>query len=88
MAIAPNPVTALNRAVALAEVDGPAAGLAAVDGLEAPAHLLPVVRADLLARLGKVAEAAEQYAIAAQMTRNAAERDYLVTRAAALVRAQ
>ena len=52
------PVVRLNRAVAVAEVSGPAAGLALLDGLELPGfHLLPATRADLLRRLGRTAEA-------------------------------
>jgi RNA polymerase sigma-70 factor (ECF subfamily) len=79
-AIDPSPVVALNRAVALAEVDGPAAGLAAVDELVddlAGYHLLHAVRADLLRRSGRAAEAREEYARALDLTENAAERAFL-----------
>ena len=62
MAMAPSPVVALNRAVAVAEVAGPAAALELVDGLDlARHHLLPAVRADLLRRLGRSPEAAAAY---------------------------
>ena len=62
MALAPSPVVALHRAVAVAEVSGPAAGLALVDGLDlSQHHLFHAVRADLLRRLGRSAEAAEAY---------------------------
>ena len=62
LAIAPSPVVALNRAVVVAEVQGPAAALALVDGLDlADYYLLHAVRADLLRRLGRDAEAAAEY---------------------------
>lgn len=74
MALAPSPVVALNRAVAVAEVDGPAAGLAALEAVELPrSHLLPAVRADLLRRLGRVAEAAAAYDDALALVGNARE---------------
>jgi len=67
-ALTPTPVVALNRAVALAEVRGPAAGLAAVDGLRSPSldgyYLFHAARADLLRRLGRDTEAAAAYAAA------------------------
>jgi RNA polymerase sigma-70 factor, ECF subfamily len=78
-AIAPTPVVALNRAVAVAEVRGPEAGLAALDGLE-DVPLFDAVRADLLRRLGREAEAADAYAAAAARTLNAAEREFLERR--------
>jgi RNA polymerase sigma-70 factor (ECF subfamily) len=82
-AVAPGPVVELNRAVALAEVAGPAAGLRALEGLDLPrSHLLPAVRADLLRRLGRPAEAAEAYAAARALTGNAAERRFLERRRA------
>lgn len=85
MAIAPSPVVALNRAVAVAEVDGPAAGPALVDVLDLPRHhLLHAVRADLLRRLGRVAEAAEAYDAAIDRVENVAERAFLQRRRDAL----
>ena len=69
---------ALNRAVAVAEVSGPAAGLALVDGLDlARYHLFHAVRADLLRRLGRDGEAAEAYDAAIALTGNEAEREFL-----------
>jgi RNA polymerase sigma factor (sigma-70 family) len=84
--VAPSPVVALNRAVAVGMAFGPAAGLELVDELEAePAlanyHWLPSVRADLLARLGRNAEAREAFERAAEMTRNERERELLLQRA-------
>ncbi|RBY81028.1 RNA polymerase sigma factor [Blastococcus sp. TF02A-26] len=62
MALAPSPVVALNRAVAVAEVDGPAVGLAALEGVDLPrSHLLPAVRADLLRRLDRATDAVAAY---------------------------
>jgi RNA polymerase sigma-70 factor (ECF subfamily) len=84
-AIAPTPVVALNRAVALAEVTGPAAALGAVDELPLPEyHLYHAIRADLLRRLGRVAEAAAAYDKAIALADNAAERAFLTARRAAL----
>jgi RNA polymerase sigma-70 factor (ECF subfamily) len=83
--VAPTPVVALNRAVALAEVDGPAAGLAAVEALAADLdryHLFHATRADLLARLGRRAEAAEAYEAALARAENAVEQDFLRRRLA------
>jgi RNA polymerase sigma-70 factor, ECF subfamily len=82
-AISPGPVVALNRAVALAEVDGPAAALALVDDLALDLdayYLYHAIRADLLRRLGRDAEAGEAYAAAIQRTENIAERAYLQRR--------
>ncbi len=77
-AILPTPVVALNRAVALAETEGPAAALAVVDGLDLPDyHPYHAARADLLRRMGRDAEAAAAYATAAQLTANATERRFL-----------
>jgi RNA polymerase sigma-70 factor, ECF subfamily len=81
LAVAPSPVAALNRAVAVAEVDGPAAALTLVDGL-APAslggyYLFHAIRANLLRRLGRRAEADAAYETAIARTGNAAERTYL-----------
>ncbi|WP_336319324.1 RNA polymerase sigma factor [Streptomyces lavendofoliae] len=85
-AIAPSPVVELNRAVAVSMADGPAAGLAIVDGLAGePAlkdyHLLPSVRGDLLVRLGRADEARAAFERAASLARNARERDLLLSRA-------
>jgi RNA polymerase sigma-70 factor (ECF subfamily) len=75
---APSPVVALHRAVAVAEVDGPAVALAIVDDLDLPGyHLYHAVRADLLRRLGRTAEAAAAYGEAITRTDNTAERDFL-----------
>jgi RNA polymerase sigma factor (sigma-70 family) len=86
-ALNPSPVVALNRAVAVAMADGPAAGLALVDALGteralAGYHLLPSVRADLLQKLGRGPEARAEFERAASLTRNARERDLLLARAA------
>ena len=62
LAVAPSPVVALHRAVAVAEVDGPGAGLELVDGLDLRGHhVFHAVRADLLRRLGRVADAGQAY---------------------------
>ena len=79
---APSPLVELNRAVAVAMVDGPAAGLALLDGLAADRrlaeyHLLPAARADLLRRLGRVAEAADAYRQALDLAGNDPERAFL-----------
>jgi RNA polymerase sigma factor (sigma-70 family) len=84
---APSPIVELNRAVAVGMAEGPAAGLALVDALAAePAlkgyHLLPSVRGDLLAKLGRAAEAKGEFERAATLTRNARERSLLLERAA------
>jgi RNA polymerase sigma-70 factor (ECF subfamily) len=87
MAIAPSPVVALNRAVAVAEVDGPAAALALVDALDLGGfHLFHAIRADLLRRLGQQAEAASAYEAAIELAENAAERAFLQRRREALSR--
>ena len=83
----PSPVVELNRAVALAMAFGPAAGLELVDTLTSEAslagyHLLPSVRGDLLARLGRFDEARAEFERAASLTRNTRERDLLLERAA------
>jgi len=78
LAVAAGPVVALNRAVAVAEVDGPAAALALVDDLNLEGYyLFHAIRADLLRRLGRAAEAALAYQAAIDLTQNAAERDFL-----------
>jgi len=87
--LAPSPVVELNRAVAVGMAFGPAAGLELADALaEEPAlrgyHLLPSVRGDLLAKLGRVDEARAELARAASLTRNARERALLLDRAANL----
>jgi RNA polymerase sigma factor (sigma-70 family) len=84
--LAPSPIVELNRAVAVAMAEGPAAGLAIVDGLRseptlAGYHLLPTVRADFLLKLGRYAEAREDLERAASLTRNTRERDLLLGRA-------
>lgn len=84
---APSPVVELNRAVALGMAFGPAAGLELADELTTePAlkayHLLPSVRGDLLARLGRFDEARGEFERAAGLTRNGAERELLAARAA------
>ncbi|HLU57840.1 MAG TPA: DUF6596 domain-containing protein [Pseudonocardia sp.] len=81
----PTPVVALNRAVAVAMVHGPAAGLAEIAALEHDPRLagyryLPAAKADLLRRLGRHAEAAEAYERAIALTTNAAERRFLADR--------
>ncbi|MEY9963099.1 RNA polymerase sigma factor (sigma-70 family) [Streptacidiphilus sp. MAP12-16] len=81
-----SPVVELNRAVAVAMAQGPADGLALVDALAATDalkgyHLLPSVRGDLLARLGRHAEARQEFERAAALTRNGAERALLLERA-------
>ena len=81
--LAPTPVVALNRAVAVAELDGPAAGLAAVDGLPLQDyHPFHVTRATLLERLGRGPEAAEAYRRALALATNTAERGFLERRLA------
>ncbi|MFI0484018.1 RNA polymerase sigma factor [Actinomadura sp. 9N215] len=87
--VAPSPVVELNRAVAVGMAHGPEKGLELADTLvDEPAlrgyHLLPSVRGDLLARLGRVDEARTQFERAAELTRNAPERKILLDRAAAL----
>jgi RNA polymerase sigma-70 factor (ECF subfamily) len=85
-ALTPGPVIALHRAVALAEVNGPAAALPLVDALDDldRHHMFHAVRADLLRRLGRAQEAAAAYEHAATLTDNAAERRFLTSRRAAL----
>jgi RNA polymerase sigma-70 factor, ECF subfamily len=78
MEVAGSPVVALNHAVAVAEVEGPEAALALVDGLDLDGyHLFHAIRADLLRRLGRDAEAALAYEAAIARTENAAERAFL-----------
>jgi RNA polymerase sigma-70 factor, ECF subfamily len=81
LALAPSPVVALHRAVAVAEVAGPEAALTIVDGLDLDGyHLFHAIRADLLRRLGRAAEAARAYGAAIARTDNATERDFLQRR--------
>ena len=81
----PSPIVELNRAVAVSMASGPAAGLELVDNLVsepvlANYHLLPSVRGDLLAKLGRHEEARIEFERAATLTRNAREREFLLTR--------
>ena len=83
----PSPVVELNRAVAVSMAEGPAAGLTLVDALTRDPslrryHLLPSVRGDLLAKLGRLSEAGAEFERAAALTRNERERTLLLTRAA------
>jgi RNA polymerase sigma-70 factor (ECF subfamily) len=81
----PSPVVALNRAVALAEVEGPAAGLVEVEGLDLDGyHLYHATRADLLVRLGRPEEAATAYDRALEVVTNETERRFLESRRATL----
>lgn len=81
MAIAPTPVVMLNRAVAVAEVEGPAAALAIVGGLEFERYyLFHAIRADLLVRLGRMAEAIRAYDAAIALVGNMAEAEFLTRR--------
>ncbi|HET7691505.1 MAG TPA: RNA polymerase sigma factor [Gemmatimonadota bacterium] len=87
--IAPSPVVELNRAVAVGMAFGPAAGLELVDALASEPvlnsyHLLPAVRGDLLAKLGRMDEARAEFERAASLTRNARERALLIERAASM----
>jgi RNA polymerase sigma factor (sigma-70 family) len=82
----PSPIVELNRAVAVSMASGPAAGLELIDALiSEPSlksyHLLPSVRGDFLFKLGRLAEAEQEFARAATLTRNARERDLLTARA-------
>jgi RNA polymerase sigma-70 factor (ECF subfamily) len=89
-ALTPTPVIALNRAVALAEVRGAAAGLAALDDLRSSGldsyYLLHATRADLLRRLGRDEEAADAYATARSLTANPVERSFLDAQRAGIIR--
>jgi len=82
----PSPVVELNRAVAVSMASGPAAGLDLVDAIASEPvlknyHLLPSVRGDLLAKLGRFDEARPEFERAAAMTKNARERELLLNRA-------
>jgi RNA polymerase sigma-70 factor (ECF subfamily) len=86
---APTPVVALNRAVALAEVRGPAAGLADIDLLDIDGyHLFHATRADLFRRLGRLGEAVEEYKVALSLVRNETERRFLEDRLLSLEQAR
>jgi RNA polymerase sigma factor (sigma-70 family) len=85
--VMPSPIVELNRAVAVSMAFGPGAGLEIVDDLAAEGslknyHLLPTVRADLLFKLGRFAEASEDFQRAARLTRNSREKTLLLERAA------
>jgi RNA polymerase sigma-70 factor (ECF subfamily) len=85
--VTPSPIVELNRAVAAGMAEGPAAGLAILDGIaDAPSlknyHLLPSVRADLLRKLGRLDEARAEFTRAAALTQNSRERALLLSRAA------
>jgi RNA polymerase sigma factor (sigma-70 family) len=87
--VAPSPIVELNRAVAVAMAGGPLAALSIVDELVATdrlagSHLLPTVRGELLARLGRIDEARVELELAARLCRNAQERAVLLRKAAAL----
>lgn len=89
MQVAPSPVVELNRAVAVSMAEGPAAGLAIVDGLRANPSLkryqwLPSVRGDLLAKLGRREEARAEFLQAAELAANGRERELLLARAEGL----
>ncbi|HXU06874.1 MAG TPA: sigma-70 family RNA polymerase sigma factor [Polyangia bacterium] len=90
LACAPSPIVALNRAVAVAETAGPAAALAIVDGLDDPSlgdtHLFHAIRANLLRRLGRHADAARAYEAAIARAQNSAERLFLERALQALLR--
>jgi len=77
--IAPSPVVALNRAVAVAEVAGPQEALGLLDGLGLDRYyLFHAIRADLLRRIGAEVEAAASYDVAIELAGNATERDFLI----------
>jgi RNA polymerase sigma factor (sigma-70 family) len=89
--LTPSPIVELNRAVAVSMAFGPAAGLEIVDTLTTEPslksyHLLPSVRGDLLAKLGRFNEAGEEFKRAVSLTRNTRERELLLERAAAVMK--
>ena len=87
MAFNPSPVVALHRAVAVAEVEGPAAALSIVDALELETHQpFHVIRGDLLRRLGRVSEARQAYEKAIAGAAGPAERGFLQRRLSELPR--
>ena len=84
--LTPSPIVELNRAVAVAMAFGPQAGLELVDSLSSEPslknyHLLPSVRGDLLAKVGRFNEARAEFELAATLTRNSRERALLLERA-------
>ncbi len=84
--VTPSPIVELNRAVAVAMASGPAAGLELIDTLASEPslkayHLLPSVRGDFLFKLGRFAEAQDEFARAASLARNSREREFLLDRA-------
>ena len=88
--VMPSPVVELNRAVAVAMASGPAAGLELVDALTSDPslqgyHLLPSIRGDLLAKLGRVEEARTEFERAASLTQNARERAFLIHRSKSMI---
>jgi RNA polymerase sigma-70 factor, ECF subfamily len=86
LSLAPSPIVALHRAVAVAEVEGPAAALPIVESLALDAqHLYHAIRADLLQRLGRDAEAAAAYDAAIARAENGAERAFLQRKRAVIV---
>jgi RNA polymerase sigma-70 factor (ECF subfamily) len=87
MSVAPSPIVALNRAVAVAEIEGALAGLTLVDSLDLDRYyLVHAIRADLLRRLGRFSEAALAYEAAIGRVGNATEREFLRRRREALIR--
>lgn len=86
LSLADSPVVRLNRAVALAERDGPAAGLAALEAVALRGHRILAVRAELLARLGETSAAADAFTDALALCGNHAERAHLVRRRDAILR--
>ncbi len=81
LTITPTPIVGLNRAVAVAEVDGPSAALELVDDLDLGSYyLFHAIRADLLVRVGRMDEARAAYSAAIDLTTNQAEQDFLHTR--------
>jgi RNA polymerase sigma-70 factor (ECF subfamily) len=87
LSITPSPVVALNRAVAVAELESPETALVLVEGLDLQAYyLFHAIRADLLRRLGRISEAEAAYQEAIDRAGNAVERDFLTRRRASLAR--
>jgi RNA polymerase sigma-70 factor (ECF subfamily) len=84
VALSDSPVVRLNRAVAVAEADGPHAGLRALDGVELPGHRLPGIRGELLARVGRTDEARIELTRAVDLCDNEPEREHLGARLASL----
>src|SRR4029079_7422644 len=87
LALTPTPIVALNRAVAVAEIDGAEAALALIEGLDlAHYHLFHAIRADLLARCDRASDARAAYDAAIARTDNRAERAFLERKRDALGR--